>query len=246
MPNYRLDLAYIGSNFHGYASQPGIRTVQDELETALFHHTGRVETAVAGRTDKGVHAVGQVVNFRCDTDLNQRRVMRSLNKQLAPDIAVTKIEIVSDDFHARFSAMGRHYRYLILTRFAPDPFLAQTAWHYGSSLDIDAMNAAADRFVGEMDFASLCRRSGETSTVRLVRRVKWYEIGPELLCYEVEASSFCHQMVRSMVSLCVDVGRGKIDQSEVISILLARDRGVGRGAAPAHGLALMKVDYPSQ
>lgn len=243
MPTYRLDLAYDGSKFHGYARQPGVRTVQGDLEEALFAHTGAIETFVAGRTDKGVHARGQVVSFEASEIIDADRVLRSLNRRLAPAIAARSLQVAPDSFHARFSATARSYRYLVLTSTSPDPFLAATSWHYGRPLDVDAMNAAAAHFLGERDFASLCRKASGATTVRDVRSAHWEKIESGLVAYSVEASSFCHQMVRSMVAVCVDVGRGKITAAAVPDILAALDRNAGRGAAPAHGLTLMRVDY---
>jgi tRNA pseudouridine38-40 synthase len=243
VPTYRVDLAYDGSGFHGYARQPGVRTVQGELEHALEPHTGAIETFVAGRTDKGVHATGQVVSFTVDRVIDPSRVMRSLNRRLGPEIAVQGVAVAADGFHARFSATGRRYRYLVLVRPAPDPFLAAVSWHFPKVLDLGAMNDAAAQFVGEQDFASLCRRSGSAPTVREVREAVWVEREPGVLAFRVEASSFCHQMVRSMVAVCVDVGRGKLPAGSVAGILAAKDRRAGRGAAPAHGLTLVSVSY---
>ena len=243
MPTYRLDLAYVGSSFHGYARQPGRRTVQGVLEEALFHHTGPVETLVAGRTDKGVHAAGQVVSFATDEAIDTMRALRSLNRQLAPEAAVKALTEVPDAFHARFSAISRRYRYAVLTSAAPDPFLAATSWHFGRPLAPAAMNEAASHFVGERDFASLCRRAGDAPTMRRVIEAGWRESQPELAVYVVVANSFCHQMVRSMVAICVDAGRGKIEASSVAGMLEARDRNASRGAAPAHGLTLVEVGY---
>jgi tRNA pseudouridine38-40 synthase len=234
--------AYNGSQFHGYARQPEVRTVQGELEGALFRLVGEVETAVAGRTDKGVHAAGQVISFSTDAPVDRRRVIRSLNRQLAPEIAVLELTVVPDEFSARFSAKERRYVYRILNREVPDPFLAATSWHCEVSLDIDAMNTAAASLLGQQDFASLCRKSGDRSTVRLVRAAEWRRDG-DVLEFHVAASSFCHQMVRSMVAICVDVGRGKIAADSVAGILEARDRHAARGAAPPHGLTLVEVRY---
>lgn len=244
MAIYRIDLAYDGTGFHGYARQPGVRTVQGELEGALGHHAGRIETFVAGRTDKGVHATGQVVSFELDATLDLDRVRRSLNRQLAPEIAVLSLAVAPAGFHARFSAVGRAYRYLVLARETPDPFLATTAWHYGRPLDERAMNEAAAFFVGEHDFASFCRRAGDRSTMRLVRRSVWSRRDGDVLAFDVAASSFCHQMVRSMVALCVEVGRGRVDPAATGGILAARDRHAAKGAAPPHGLTLVSVEYP--
>lgn len=243
MPVYRIDLAYDGTGFHGYARQPDVRTVQGDLETALGHHAGPVETFVAGRTDKGVHAAGQVVSFGADDELDVAGVRRSLNRQLGPEIAILDMSEAPADFHARFSATGRSYRYLVLDREPPDPFLARTSWHYGRRLDEAAMNQAAAAFAGEHDFASFCRKAGDRSTVRLVRRASWVRERADLLAFEVEASSFCHQMVRSFVALCVEVGRGRVEAERVGAILAARDRHAAKGAAPPHGLTLVAVQY---
>lgn len=245
MPTYRLDVAYDGTEFHGYARQPDVRTVQGELEAALEPHTGPVDTFVAGRTDKGVHATGQVVSFAAGR-LDIERVQRSLNKQLASEVSVLEMAEVRDDFHARFSASGRRYRYLLLVREAPDPFLARYSWHYPTALDPAGMNDAAAGFLGELDFASLCRKAGEASTTRRVDLAHWREADPGLLEYRVEASSFCHQMVRSMVAVCVDVGRGMIPASDVAPMLAAGDRSASRGAAPPHGLTLVGVEYDGE
>jgi tRNA pseudouridine38-40 synthase len=243
LPTYRIDLAYDGAGFHGYARQPVVRTVQGELEAALQRLVGPVETFVAGRTDKGVHASGQVASFGTDAPIDVQRVRRSLNRQLGPEVAIVSLAEVGEGFHARFSATGRAYTYLVVDREAPDPFLARTAWHIGGPLDLDRMDAAAHHFVGEHDFASFCRKAGDRSTVRLVRHARWHRRSDHVLAYDVEASSFCHQMVRSMVALCVDVGRGRIDPAEVPAVLAALDRHAARGAAPSHGLTLVRVDY---
>lgn len=243
MTVYRLDLAYDGTDFHGYARQPAVRTVQGELEAALERHTGPVETFVAGRTDRGVHATGQVASFSTNVDLDVDRLQRSLNRMLGPEIAVLALCRAGPGFHARFSATGREYTYLVLDREPPDPFLARTAWHYGCRLDEDRMAAAAAHFVGEHDFASFCRAAEGRSCVRLVRRATWRRLREGLLAYDVAATSFCHQMVRSMVALSVEVGRGRVAPDAVPAIVAARDRAAARGAAPPHGLTLVSVDY---
>ena len=241
MPTYRLDLAYDGSGFHGYARQPAVRTVQGALEDALFVHTGQVETFVAGRTDKGVHARGQVVSFTCEEPIEPSRVLRSLNRQLAPSIAALSLAAVDDEFHARFSATGRRYEYRILNREAPDPFLAVTAWHYEKALDVGAMDTSVKPLVGEHDFAAFCKRSDRPTTRRL-EAIRWSSNG-DLVLLDISASSFCHQMVRSIVAASVDVGRGAIDVDTVAEILESGDRDRGRGAAPAHGLTLVEVTF---
>ena len=243
MTTYRIDFAYEGTGFHGYARQPGVRTVQGELEDALFKLTGEVDTAVAGRTDKGVHATGQVVSFSTDGELDRGRVMRSLNRQLAPEIAISDIVVTPPGFNARFSAKRRAYVYLVLNRETPDPFLARTSWHYETPLDIGAMNDGISQLVGEHDFAAFCRKAAERSTVRRLDTATWSERGDGLLALDISASSFCHQMVRSVVALSVEIGRGRVVPDLVADILSSRDRQRAKGTAPAHGLTLVRVDY---
>ena len=241
MATYRLDLAYDGTDFHGWARQPQVRTVQGELETALARRFGPVDTTVAGRTDAGVHARGQVVSFETDL-VDPDRLVASLNKMLAPEIVVSSCRLVEDDFNARFSAVSRTYRYRLLAQHLPDPFLARTTWHVGDHLDLGAMQRAASRFVGEHDFASFCRKG--RSTVRTVLRAEWIQDG-SFVDFWVGATSFCHQMVRSMVAVGVDVGRGRVRPEDLPAIIDAKDRSAARGAAPPHGLTLWEVGYPA-
>lgn len=243
MTTYRIDFAYDGSDFHGYARQPRVRTVQGVFEAALFGLTGPIVTVVAGRTDKGVHARSQVVSFEVEDELDTDRVVRSLNRQLAPEIGVSSVVKVSDDFSARFSATGRSYSYLVLNRAVPDPFLARTSWHCATPLDVDLMNEGASHLVGQHDFAAFCRKAPARSTMRRLDRAVWTDRGDGLLVFEVDASSFCHQMVRSLVALLVELGRGKLEPGAVATILASRDRGRAKGAAPARGLTLVAVTY---
>lgn len=243
MTTYRLDFAYDGSGFHGYARQPNVRTVQGELEEAMFKLTGEVETAVAGRTDKGVHATAQVLSFEVDDPIETDRIVRSLNRQLAPEIAVSSLVVAPDGFNARFSATGRAYTYLVLNRTTPDPFLATTSWHYETPLDVQLMNRGMKHLIGEHDFAAFCRKAGERSTVRRLDFVEWSSRGDGLLALAVAASSFCHQMVRSLVALSVEIGRGRVEPDDVPDILASRDRQLAKGAAPPHGLTLVGVRY---
>ena len=242
MPTYRIDLAYDGSGFHGYARQPGLRTVQGSLEEALGRLVGEVDTTVAGRTDKGVHASGQVVSFATTDDIDVDRTLRSLQRQLAPDVGVLDLRQAADDFDARFDATSRRYRYLVLNREAPDPFIASRSWHYPTALDPEPMNAAGAMLLGEHDFASFCRAAPGRSTVRDLRAARWSRDG-DVLAFDTTASSFCHQMVRSLVAFLVEVGRGRVDPGATAAVLAARDRQKAKGAAPAHGLTLVAVSY---
>ena len=241
MPTYRLDLAYDGAGFHGFAKQPGLRTVQGELEAVLEPWIKGASTAVAGRTDKGVHASHQVVSVSCDP-LDTERVIRSLNRQLAPAIAVRRITRVPDGFHARFSATGRAYRYRIRNSAIPDPFTARTRWAYTEPLDVAAMDAAAHLLVGEHDFAAFCRARAGAPTTRRVLWSSWRrkDVDVDL---SIGASSFCHQMVRSIVAVSVEIGRGRLPSGAMEEILTSGDRSIAKGAAPPGGLTLVAVSY---
>ena len=243
MPVYRLDIAYDGTDFRGYAEQRGQRTVQEVLEEALARAMGPVATAVAGRTDAGVHAARQVVSVVAERPTDIERLKRSLQRLLPVDVSVLDCVEEEVGFDARFSASSRTYRYYVLNRPVPDPLLRRTTWHVPRPLDRGAMNAAASHFVGRHDFSSLCRRNEGRSMVREVLLAGWREVEQGLLCFEVTATSFCHQMVRSMAALTVEVGRGRIDPEEVPGILVAEDRNAARGAAPPHGLVLWDVRY---
>ena len=243
MPTYRINLGYDGSGFHGYARNSGVRTVQGDLEDALGKITGiEIESVVAGRTDAGVHARGQVVSFVVDAELDADRVARSLRSILGPEIAVFDAIEVDNGFDARYSAKCRTYRYSIDDSSVPDPLARSSVWHVAGPLDLDAMNRAAAAFVGSHDFASLCRARRGATTNRTVTRARW-ERRAALLVYDVEARAFCHQMVRSMVALSVEVGRARVDAEAIPGILEARDRNAARGAAPPHGLILWEVAY---
>lgn len=242
MPTYRIDLAYDGTDFHGYGRQNNVRTIQGDLEKALFRITGEVKTVVAGRTDGGVHAVGQVVSFSVDAPLDTGRLQRSLNGQLGPEIAVNAVTEVGDRFHARFSAVGRRYRYRISNRPVQDPLTSRTAWHVPEPLDVDAMDQAVGAFIGVHDFASLCRKAPGRTTVREVLDAHWTRTG-DLVELSIGAVAFCHQMVRSIVTVSVDVGKGRSRPEDVQAILEAHSRDVVRGLAPPFGLTLMAVTY---
>lgn len=241
MPVVRLDLAYDGTDFHGYARQPGIRTVQDELETALHQIVGPVKTSVAGRTDAGVHARHQVVSFDCEADPAQ--LQRSLNRMLGPEIVITAAGTAPDSFDARYSASSREYRYRILNQSWPDPFQARTSWHYRHPLDTGRMTTALRPLLGETDFAAYCRKARGKSTVRNLMRAVWRRDGDAIVLFEVIADSFCHQLVRSLVAMSVEVGRGRLSENAVVEILQTGDRNLTKGAAPAHGLTLWEVSY---
>lgn len=282
MTRVRLDVAYDGSGFHGFAENRDVRTVAGELRGALERVLGvTVELACAGRTDAGVHARGQVVTFdvadEAIEDLSRRdrrgrpgtvRLRDAVNGLVGPAVVVAAATVVDGAFDARFSATGRTYRYTVLSSAVPDPFLAGRVWWVDQPLDVDAMNRAAAHLVGEHDFSSFCRRpkpaSEDTPAVSLVRRVTdavWTTVDEgtdplgaggaagtgepdrRVLRFTISATAFCHQMVRSITGLLVDVGRGRRFHDDVAEVLAARDRSAAGQIAPPHGLTLWSVDY---
>lgn len=247
----RMTVAYDGASFHGFAQNTGVRTVGATLATALKKILGHdVDLTCAGRTDKGVHAIGQVVSFDArETGLDLGSLQRSVNALCGPAVAVRDAAVAPPDFDARFSATGRRYRYLVWNRPDPDPFLAGRAWHVDAALDRAAMTLACDPFIGEHDFSAFCRRpkatqGREVSLVRRVLEAGWHDDGTGLLRFEVEARAFCHQMVRSVVGTLVDVGRGRLRAGQLIEILRSGDRNRAGEVAPPHGLYLLAVRYP--
>jgi len=248
-----LLVAYDGTDFHGFAESDGVPTVLGELRAALERIVRRrVEPTGAGRTDRGVHAWGQVLSVPLPGDTDLDRVAHSLNRMCGPSIAVRSAWWAADDFSARFSATGRTYRYEVWNSPVPHPFLARTTWHVPHELDVQAMNDGAAALVGEHDFSSFCRRPrpvtgrpGPTMVRRLVA-ARWSEPeadGGRLLRFEITATSFCHQMVRSIVGTLVDVGTRRRTAGAVTDVLAARDRNAAGRVAPPTGLTLWSVDY---
>ena len=211
----------------------------------------------AGRTDAGVHARGQVVHVDLPpVPFDGVGLSRALNRQLAPSIVVLRAVEVPDEFDARRSALARCYRYLVWNAPTPDPLLDPVVWHVRDDLDLRAMEAASDVLLGTHDFRSFCRRKPGTSPeepiMRRVTRAKWFleegrdldDIGAgRLLRFEIEANSFCHQMVRSLVGSLVEVGRGRANAATLLERLRANSRHRAADPAPAQGLCLVSVDY---
>ncbi|MEO6469470.1 MAG: tRNA pseudouridine(38-40) synthase TruA, partial [Acidimicrobiia bacterium] len=223
----RMVVAYDGTDFHGFAAQRDQRTVAGELHGALTKvlRTEALELACAGRTDAGVHAWGQVVSFSAPRDVDLDRLRTSLNAMLGPEIVVRAADRVGDDFDARHSARRRSYRYTIVNRPEPDPFLARYAWHVPTPLDLAALRLGADPFVGEHDFSSSCRKGPEGSTtMRRVTHSSWHDLGDGLLRYDIRANAFCWQMVRSVVGTLIEVGAGKKRPGDILTIVRAHDR----------------------
>jgi tRNA pseudouridine38-40 synthase len=242
MPIVKLILAYDGTAFRGFARQPGTRTVQGVLEDSLRRVLGDVpRVSVAGRTDAGVHALGQVVSFEADED--PERIQRSLNRMLAPEIVVVEARRAPAGFDARHSAGSREYLYRIRTGAWPDPFSGRFEWHRPGDLGLVAMRRAARLLEGEHDFASFCR-AAQTSTVRNLKRLAVRREG-EITEFRAVADAFLHQMVRSLVGTLVATGEGRLDPEDMPEVLAARTRAAAGPVAPPDGLTLVRVRYPA-
>jgi tRNA pseudouridine38-40 synthase len=239
----RLTLAYDGSGFRGWAKNSGQRTVEGVLSDALSRALGDdPKLSVAGRTDAGVHARGQVVSFVADDDVDLERLQRSVNGMLAPEIVANEVRRAPAGFNARFSATAREYRYRIDTGPWPDPFEARFVWHRPGGLAVARMRQAARPLLGEHDFASFCRRPQSGGTVRRLERLSIASHGDRVEI-TARANAFLHQMVRALVGTLVAVGDGRIEPTEVARTLAARDRARTPQMAPAHGLTLERVVY---
>jgi len=208
-----------------------------------------LDLTCAGRTDAGVHAWGQVVSIPLDgladgADVDPDKVGRSVSSQLGPEVVVRDAAWAAPGFDARHSATWRSYRYTIVNRPVPDPFRARHAWWVPEPLDLRVLRMGADPFLGEHDFAAFCRKGPEgSSTVRRVIDSTWHDLGDGVLRYDISATAFCWQMVRSIVGTLVDVGGGKLRPSDVVHILRGRDRQAAGRVAPPQGLTLWEVGY---
>ena len=253
--NVRLTVAYDGGGFHGFAESDGVRTVMGDLRRAVETVTqGPVDLTGAGRTDAGVHAWGQVVSGFLPADTDLRRLVRSVNAMCGPEVSIRDAAWTTEEFSARFSATARTYSYTLWNHPAHNPLLAARCWHVPQPLDLDAMNEGATHLLGEHDFSSFCRRprpvdgADEVSLVRRLDLARWTapaggEWGDGLVRFEISGSSFCHQMVRSIVGTLVDVGRGRRRADSIPATLAARDRSAAGNVAPPTGLVLQSVDY---
>jgi len=240
----RLVVEYDGSELHGWQRQAGVPTVQQHLEDALAQLLQH-ETQVTGasRTDAGVHARGQVALFRTEKPIPLHGIRRGLNSLLPDSIAIRAATEVSEDFHPRFSATGKHYRYTLL--IAPDrsPRYRTRAWHHPELLDVHAMIAGSRALLGEHDFSAF-RAAGCTAktTMRRVDTITFTRLG-DLLEVDVRGNAFLRNMVRILIGTLAEVGTGRRPEAQVAEILASKDRTQAGKTAPAHGLELVAVHY---
>ena len=246
----RLRVAYNGGAFHGFADNEGVNTVAGTLIAALRTVLRcDVEISMAGRTDAGVHARGQVISFDAPAATDLSAMVRSINAICAPHIAVSEPQWTGSLFDARSSATWRHYKYTVLNTPEPDPMLIDRVWHVYQPLSVELMNLACDGLMGEQDLAAFCRRPpvseghAPASLKRYVMQAKWTSNGDGTLTFDIRANAFCHQMVRSIVGFLVDVGARKRPPSDTRAVLYGRDRSHGSQVAPPQGLSFWEVGY---
>ena len=243
----RIDLAYDGSNFAGWAKQPDQRTVQECIEEALATVSQTTpETIVAGRTDAGVHATGQVIHVDVPETLSLDDLVYKLNRLLDQDIRVHKIDIAPEAFHARFSALRRYYRYKILDEnkvLDPLSRLDVATWY--RPLDVDVMNKTSALLLGAHDFAAFCKYREGATTIRTLEKYEWKRSPDGFLMADIVADAFCYSMVRNLVGAVVCVADGRFDPEWIVGVLNNKERVSDSLVFPARGLTLYQVDYPN-
>jgi len=235
---------YDGTDLAGFQYQPDARTVQGELESAIRALTGQsVRVHGAGRTDAGVHALGQVVSFGVGTRIPVGRIVPAVNSRLPTDVRVVRAAEAEEGFHARFSARSRLYVYVVLNRQAPSALLGRYAWHIRTPLDVEAMGLGGARLVGTHDCAAWANSVAEArTTVRTVMRCDVRRRKPLVLLF-VEAGGFLNSMVRNIAGTLVEVGMGRRAPEDVTKITESRNRAEAGQTAPACGLCLLRVRY---
>jgi tRNA pseudouridine38-40 synthase len=242
----RIDLAYDGTNFSGWAIQPDRRTVQAQVEESIEKIARvRIESIVAGRTDAGVHATGQVIHVDIPDSIAIEDLAYKLNRILDEDIRINRIEVAPPAFHARFSALRRYYQYRILDEnkvIQPLARLNTAGWY--RPLDLDLMNQASKLLLGTNDFAAFCKYREGATTVRTLEKYEWVRDSEGYLVADVVADAFCYSMVRNLVGAVVCVADGRFEPSWIKTLLENKERVSDSLVFPARGLTLYKVDYP--
>ncbi len=239
---YKIVLSYDGTDYHGWQIQPRKKTIQGTLEDALYRfRSHRIPVIGAGRTDAGVHALGQAASFQAELDLDDAELLQALNGQLPGDIRVLSLERVDNAFHARKSARSKVYRYRIVNAGLISPFDVRYALHWPGPLDVGKMEAAARLFIRETDFTTFSSNRLR-HPVRKVTRSEIRASGVEI-AYTVEANGFLQYMVRTMVGTLLEVGKGKVEPGDLDGLFERKGRSRETPTAPAKGLCLMRVEY---
>ena len=245
MPKYKCVIAYDGTDFAGYQVQPEKRTIQSEFEAVLakMHKGTIIKVTASGRTDSGVHAKGQVLHFESPLTFPTENWIKAFSALLPTDIIVLEVDIVPDDFHARFHTTGKEYRYIVARSKLRDPFKRNYAYHYPYPLNVEAMREAISYLIGTHDFTSFC--SAKTEVVDKVRTIKEmdFEESDDFMVFRFVGEGFLYNMVRILVGTLLDVGSGKMSPHDMSGILDKKDRSFAGKTAPAQGLYLWKVFY---
>lgn len=245
MQRLKCTICYDGTLFSGYQVQPNKRTVQSEVEAALkrLHKGNDIKVTASGRTDAGVHAKGQVIHFDSPLLIPEDRWVKALEALLPDDIVVRKAEKAEADFHARFDAIGKEYRYFVRLGQEKDPFTRHYQFHLTYPLNIERMREAASCLIGTHDFTSFCSAKSEVvDRVRTIKEIEVIEEG-ELLVFRFSGNGFLYNMVRILTGTLLEVGRGLRNPNEIPQILKQKDRQLAGKTAPAHGLYLWEVFY---
>lgn len=244
MRKIKLVIEYDGSGYHGWQYQKNALSVQEVLSKAIKRLTGEdVIPDGAGRTDAGVHAYGQVASFVTNSDIPSDCFMPALNSHLPDNVSIIASEEAGDDFHARFSAKGKHYRYIVINRSPKSAIWANRAWHVRGSLDFEAMNKAAGLFLGYNSFKALCAAGHSVKTFeRTIFSSQWHKEG-ELLIYDTKGDGFLYNMVRIMVGTMIDIGKGRFEPEIIQKALKSEQRDSLGVTAPPGGLYLVEVFY---
>ncbi|MFE4077601.1 MULTISPECIES: tRNA pseudouridine(38-40) synthase TruA [Peribacillus] len=245
MPKYKCVIAYDGTDFAGYQVQPEKRTIQSEFEAVLaqMHKGTIIKVTASGRTDSGVHAKGQVLHFESPLTFPTENWIKAFSALLPTDIIALEVDIVPDDFHARFHTTGKEYRYIVARSKLRDPFKRNYAYHYPYPLNMEAIREAISYLIGTHDFTSFC--SAKTEVVDKVRTIKEmdFEESDDFLVFRFVGEGFLYNMVRILVGTLLDVGSGKMSPHDMSGILDKKDRSFAGKTAPAQGLYLWKVFY---
>lgn len=244
--NFFLTIEYDGSNYHGWQRQKTDPTIQEEIEKAVTTMTGQPITLIgSGRTDAGVHALGQTANFHCDTKLSPEILLKGLNSLLPEDIVIKSCERVNDQFHARYDVINKTYRYRICNQNLPIALGRQFAWCIRRPLDLNHMQAALPQIIGTHDFKAFeATGSPRSHTTRTVLQAELTEEKPGRICFTIRADGFLRYMVRNIVGTLVEIGHGKFPPDQMKIILESRNRNNAGATAPPHGLYLVSVSYP--
>lgn len=243
MRNLKLTIQYDGTKYCGWQKQPNSSGIQGTIEYAIYEITKeKVNIIGSGRTDAGVHALGQVANFKTNSSIPVARIPDALNAKLPKDVSIIDCQEVSDDFHSRYSATGKIYRYLIYNKPYRSPLYKDISYHVRYELDIEKMRLEAKSLLGTHEFKGfMSSGSSVKDTVRTIHNIS-IEYSGDLIVLEVEGNGFLYNMVRIIVGTLVDIGRGRIDKP-LEEIIASQDRGEAGHTAPAHGLFLKKVHY---